>query len=158
MKILVTSDTHGQKQPLKQLITQYNKHVQMVIHLGDYAHDLLGMAHEYPHITAVAVAGAVDFGVDNQKILTIEGRKLLLVHGHMNGVKSGIDRLFYYAKEKQVDVCLFGHTHFQTMFEKENILFMNPGSLVEPRGGSVAGYGIIDISPEGEITSEVIQL
>jgi len=158
MKILVTSDTHGLKHKLIDLITEYSQQVQMVIHLGDHHRDFSGLESTFPHLTLVAVGGTYDTDVDTEKILTLEKRKLLLLHGDRHGVKSGLDRLFYYAKEKQVDACLFGHTHFQTMFEREGILFMNPGCMFAPRDGSNGGYGIINITPEGEMTGEVIRL
>jgi len=160
MKILVVSDTHGYTAPLVELVNRYADQIQMVIHLGDRARDLLDLESKYPDTTMVAVAGNIDFRVDAEaeRILSLEGRKILLLHGHRQGVKSGMDRLFYYAKEKGVDVCLFGHTHMQARLMKEDIIFMNPGSLVEPRGFSRAGYGFLNISQNGEIFAELISL
>jgi len=157
MKILVVSDTHGRLKRLKFLLDNNVNHVQMAIHLGDYARDLINMQENYPDINMVAVNGNCDAGDEPMKILTLEGHRILLLHGHKYRVKSGLDRLIYFAKENEVDVCLFGHTHFQTMFTQDDILFMNPGSLVRPRSGSPAGYGLIEISPQG-VFGEVVSL
>ena len=37
-------------------------------------------------------------------------------------------KIFYQALEYHSNICMFGHTHKQTVFEKENILFINPGN------------------------------
>jgi len=158
MKILVTSDTHGKEQKLIDVIDKHSQQVQMVIHLGDHNRDFCDLDSKYRHLKMEAVGGTYDGFVDSEKILKLENKKLLLLHGDKHGVKSGLDRLFYYAKEKQVDVCLFGHTHIQTMFEREGILFMNPGSMFAPLDRSNGGYGIITITPEGEISGEVFGL
>jgi len=156
MKILVVSDTHGDTKPLKALLDSCAHQVQMTIHLGDCKNDLMDMQN-YPNLAKVAIDGNVDFGEESVKVLTLEGRRVLLLHGHKHGVKSGMDRLVYFAKENEADVCLFGHTHFQTMFTQDDILFMNPGSLVEPRGGSQAGYGFLEISAQG-VFGELVSL
>ena len=158
MKILVVSDTHGYTSSLRTLLGTFENQVDMVIHLGDYAQDLLDMEILYPNLTMVAVAGAVDYGVDSVRILKLEGCRIMLLHGHLHGVKSDIRRLIKFAKDSNVDACLFGHTHVQTMFTQESIFFMNPGSIPEPRDGSGAGYGLIEITPEGEISGEIITL
>jgi len=156
MKILATSDTHGDVKPLEELVNRYANRVEIVLHMGDYSSDLLDLQPKYPWLTMVAVAGNMDYYGDDEKVLVLNGRKVFMSHGHFRGVKRGLSSLFYYAKEQGVDVCLFGHTHFQEMFMREGILFMNPGSLVEPRGGSRAGFGLIEISDEGEISGEVL--
>jgi len=158
MKILIVSDTHAQVRPLVSLIDRYVNDVQMVIHLGDHARDLLDIETNYPSLTMVAVAGNTDYYGERERVLSLEGRRVLLLHGDRRDVNSGMDRLFYYAKDKGVDVCLFGHTHIQAQFIKESIFFMNPGSVSLPRGGSNAGYGMIEITPEGEITGELLPL
>ena len=155
MKILATSDTHGNVKPLEKLIDRYADQVEMVLHMGDYADDLLGLQQKFSHLTFVAVDGNMDYGGELDRILTLNGRKIFMTHGHRRGVKIGIVPLLFHVKEREIDICLFGHTHFQEMFTLEDIFFMNPGSLVEPRGGSRAGYGMIEISDDGEIRGEV---
>jgi len=155
MKLLITSDTHGEEIPLHELITQQADQIQMVLHMGDCAEDLLVLQPEFPQLTLVAVDGNVDYGDTPEKCLTLKGRKIFMTHGHMQGVKMGLSSLINHAKQQKCDVCLFGHTHFQEMFTHDDILFMNPGSLVEPRGGSRAGYGMIEITDDGKISGEV---
>lgn len=158
MKILVTSDTHGKKSPLIRLVSHYKNQVQMVIHLGDTMSDSSALQDAYPTIPVERVMGNIDFIGEPEKIITVNNCKIYMTHGHLFGVKENLQNIINRAKEKQVNVCLFGHTHFQTKFEDSGILFMNPGSLVEPRGGSNAGFGLLEITPTGSVTGEIIQL
>jgi len=169
--ILVISDSHGDSSIVRLLLNRYAQWAQMVVHLGDNIKDLLQYELEYPAITFTAVPGNCDYygGLPNERILTVgvgnaKKRRLLLLHGHTLNVKSGYNRLMYYAQEKEVDACLFGHTHTPLVHtepvfscEKE-ILFMNPGSISQPRGGSRASYGIVLINNDGSITGEVIEV
>lgn len=166
MKILVVSDTHERTFELKNLLERYAGEVQMVCHLGDNANDLLRFQGEYPQLAMVAVAGNCDYDPSLQReiILSLsacldrtdsEKIRILLTHGHNLGVKSGQDRLAYYAREKGARACFFGHTHFPTLTEVGGIFLMCPGSPAHPRGGSKASYGIVEISPEGEISGKL---
>jgi len=76
--------------------------------------------------------------------------------GIKNGVKSNLMRITYYALEKDVDACFFGHTHEAIINNYHDLFLMNPGSLAEPRGHDKASYGIVTISDI--ITGEVITI
>jgi len=170
MQILVISDSHGDAAPVKTLLDQYAGKLTTVIHLGDNVKDILKFEHLYPRLNIVAVAGNCDYSAvaPRERILTLAGRRILLMHGHSHNVKMSCDRLIYYSMEKDVDACLFGHTHMSAIFTIDKaahdngppsgeVFFMNPGSLCEPRGGSRAGYGIITIAGSN-ITGELIEL
>jgi len=176
MKVLVVSDSHGDSGIIRSLLNRYCNLVQTVIHLGDNAKDLLQFEADYA-INFVAVAGNCDFygNLPGERILTIGDackRRVLLLHGHKFNVKSGYDRLMYYAQEKEVDACLFGHSHMPFAYVHEpvfysnhsnetkprRLVFMNPGSVSEPRGGTKAGYGILSIDSKGNITGELLEL
>jgi len=171
--VLVISDTHGDSGVVRMLLERYKHKVQTVVHLGDNVKDLMQYDTGYPALTFAAVAGNCDFygGLPKERVLTIGARRrVLLLHGHSLNVKSGLDRLMYYAQEKEVDACLFGHSHMPFVYTHESvfcvgeeerarrIFFMNPGSASEPRGGSRAGYGILTVDGEGNITGEVLEI
>jgi len=159
MKILVASDTHGHSEPLNDLLYKYESEIEMVIHLGDFAEDITMLSYAYSELTFHAVAGAVCVNCEREKIITVANRKILMLHGHLHGVKTGLDKLISYAAEEGVDICLFGHTHQQIMFEQDGILFMNPGTISDPRWPSnTCGYGILDITEDGVIKAEVFPL
>jgi len=185
MKVLVVSDSHGDSGTIRNLVDRYKHEVETVIHLGDNARDLIRFDADYPEINFVAVAGNCDYGTSllSERILTIgttQKRRVLLLHGHSLNVKSNLNRLMYYAQEKNVDACLYGHSHMPFLHVDEPVFtpvgnsnaisacihskavrplfIMNPGSTSEPRGGSVASYGILSIDDEGNITGEIIKL
>jgi putative phosphoesterase len=166
MKILVVSDTHEITKELRDILEKHANDVRIVCHLGDHAYDLLQLQCEYPQLTFVAVAGNCDYvrDLENEIILKISAClddpeapfvKILLSHGHNLGVREGLDRLAYYAKEKDADACFFGHTHFPVCKNVNGIFIMNPGSPSCPRGGSKASYGIVEISPEGKVSGRL---
>jgi len=153
------------------LLERYKHTVQVAVHLGDNARDLMQFDTDYPAVNFVAVAGNCDFSgsVPKERMLTLGGavkRRVLLLHGHNHNVKSTLDRLMYYAQEKEADACLFGHSHMPFVHVHESVFlrgeegargcfFMNPGSASEPRGGSQAGYGILTVDDDGNIVGEI---
>ena len=57
-----------------------------------------------------------------------------MTHGHLSNVRMGLANLKMQALEEDATIALFGHTH-QIGCEKESgILFLNPGSISQPRG------------------------
>ena len=62
-------------------------------------------------------------------------------------------KLFYQALEYKANICIFGHTHKQTVFEKENILFINPGNY--PNNYVVITESGIELHKKDEI--EIIE-
>ena len=55
----------------------------------------------------------------------------------------------YFAEEKNADIALFGHIHQPVAQKINNILYVNPGSVAQPRGKyDIKMYAIIEI--EGE--------
>jgi hypothetical protein len=149
---------------METLLEKYADEVQLVCHLGDHAHDLMKFHGKYPKLSMVGVAGNGDYHdfeperilefsqcLDNGSIAT----RILLTHGHRQGVNNGLDRLAYYAREKGVNACFYGHTHFPACTNIGGVFLMNPGSPSFPRGGSKSSYGIVEISPEGNITGKI---
>jgi len=161
MKILLISDTHGKTVALEALLEQYANEVQAVCHMGDHEDDLLKFQRNYPQLNMFAVKGNCDysFSTPQEQILTGD-KRILMVHGHQQGVKMGLDRLAYYAKEKAVDACFFGHTHQPFQGVIGSVFMMNPGSLTQPRGAAKQkSYGLVEISRESkEIKGEIILL
>jgi len=151
------SDTHGKVKPVKKLLDQYKGEVKTVLHLGDGARDLLQLKSEYPEMDFVAVAGNCDFAAiaQQERILTLGSKRILLTHGHNHSVGVNNQRLMYYALELKMDACLFGHTHFPEILEYESVFLMNPGSLGNPRGNAPS-YGLLTINES--ITGELMYL
>ena len=144
MRIGVISDSHGDIFAVKRAVAQMGS-VDILIHLGDHYKDAEIILKELKR-DIIYVKGNCDFShtVECDKIINIEGKKLMLTHGHRYNVKSNYLNLYYKALEEEVNVVLFGHTHYAEIFEKDNILFVNPGSLSRPRGPAQT-YAILTI-------------
>lgn len=65
------------------------------------------------------------------KVMELEGKRILMTHGHRYGVKSGYLRAVYAAKEQQADILLFGHTHRAECFQEEGLWVLNPGAAAD---------------------------
>ena len=153
-RILIVSDTHGNNKTLGKLVNKY-KHFEYLIHLGDHIWDLDNI--EFKGKT-FSVKGNTDRFAkgDVEKVFTVEGYNVWLTHGHLYNVKYGLNKLFYSALEKNVDIVFFGHTHVPLNIDYEDILFFNPGSLTYPRGNNRGTYGIIELD-ENSINANILE-
>ena len=150
MKILVFSDSH---RSLSGMYTAIDRHQpQQVIHLGDMLSDAEEVAEHYPKLPFCLVPGNCDgwmLSVPVKKQITLEGKSILLSHGHRWGVKSGYDMAIADARAVGADILLFGHTHVPLCKHMEDGLWMlNPGT-------SRSSYGLISIE-NGQISCSVL--
>jgi len=163
MKILLVSDTHGDINCLRNtVIPKHMREIDLVIHLGDYVRDFNEVKRVFPGMIMVGVAGAYETGERAERILKFgDGdaqQRILIMHGHDQGVKQGLGRIANYAKYKDVHACFFGHTHEPTIFTRNDVFFMNPGSLTDSRGLPKCSYGLVNISGTGEFTGELVYI
>ena len=157
-KILVLSDSHGEQDNMIQAVK--NTEPDMIIHLGDCWSDAVMLREEFSDIPMEHVPGNCDFSMEEtEKMLDIEGEKVLICHGHTYNVKSDYMRLQYAALEKGATVVLFGHTH-KVFYAKHNGLnIMNPGSIGVPTWGKPASYGVLTIDgDEGIVDMNIIYI
>lgn len=115
---------------------------QQVIHLGDLMRDAEEVAGHYPKLPFCLVPGNCDgwgIAAPVKKNITLEGKSILLSHGHRWGVKSGYEAAIADAQAVGADILLFGHTHVPLCQQLENGLWMmNPGP-------ARSGYGLIEL-------------
>src|SRR3954470_8995887 len=91
--------------------------------------------------------------------LTIDGRRVLLVHGSPRKMNeylfedrplSSFQRL---AASSDADVIVFGHTHQPYHKEVNGVLFINAGSVGKPKDGDWrAGYAIVEMGESPSVT------
>jgi len=159
VKILVLSDTHGAV--LESIVNpmKNEKNIDMMIHCGDKFKDaekiaeLLGIKNIY------RVVGNCDYDMQNESTILeieIEGKHVLITHGHLQNVKDGLEYLKELAEEKCADIVLFGHTHISHEEMDNNVLYFNPGSTILPKIGK-ASYGVIEIL-SNKIISKIIRI
>lgn len=141
MKLLVMSDTHGDAEVIKR-VREANPDVDAYIHCGDSE-----LAFDHPYLQGIKkVRGNCDqdHRFPNEELFAIEGVKVFVVHGHLLNVKSSIMNLLYRSKEVGANIAFFGHSHVLGVELVDNILYVNPGSLLKPRGIAEKSYVIVD--------------
>lgn len=130
MKVMILSDSHSMKKNDLLKIMASND-ADYYIHCGDIYMPFNGLEKEnFYHVR----------GNNDQKdsvedlTLSIDGLQFYIVHGHLYHVDHGIQELEHYAKKHHIDVVCFGHTHQPFYQVKDNITYINPGSVTYPRG------------------------
>lgn len=152
MRILVTSDTHGDFFSLNQAINE-QKTAEVIIHCGDSKDEVEQIKEIYPQKAIYAVRGNCDFcsPFNPTELINIEGKKIFITHGHLYNAKMTLYNLCCAAREQGADIVVFGHTH-NAISEYDNGLYiLNPGSL----HGYNASYAYIDITDKGIMTNIV---
>ena len=144
MRFLVFSDSHGIRLPMKMLYERYPN--DGVIHLGDHIADARWLLEQTNGHPVYQVVGNCDIGERGleQQVLELGGVKILIMHGHRYGVKSGYGTALAAAKSVGAQAVLFGHTHIPFMETRDGVLMLNPGSLRNPD----CEYAIIEIEQQ----------
>ena len=127
----IISDNHGD---WTSQITESLAGVDAIIHAGDigpykYVLKMEGIAPT----TAVLGNTDGDMPLDETAILTLGEKKFLVKH-IVNPHRLQVS-LCERIKQIQPDVVIFGHTHEPFCETLGGILFLNPGSVTQPRGG-----------------------
>lgn len=159
MRILVVSDSHNMVLNSQlETISCYGI-FDILIHCGDKLKDADKFAGALGINKVYRVPGNCDVDTGGLPLIlteTIEGKKIIITHGHLHGVKSSIDDIKDYAKKAGADIVLYGHTHCAHNEIIDDILFFNPGSTISPKCGDES-FGIIEIT-NNEVKSRVISL
>lgn len=153
MKILIVSDTHRKDEHLHEIIKESGPY-DGFIHLGDSE----GSEEKFAgwvgkDCESYMVLGNNDFfsDLDREKEIQIGKYRILLTHGHYYNVSLGVERLEQEARERNMDIVMYGHTH-RPFYEVHNgIIILNPGSLSYPRQeGRKPSYMIMELDEQGE--------
>ena len=137
MEFLIFSDSYGKRKAIAEAIGRQIKKPDAILYLGDGLSDI---GDRWEDIPVIRVRGNCDWRfpeepISERELLSFEGHRLLLTHGHLQGAKSGVGGLIRAAKETGADLVLFGHTHRQELltFPDEGtdrpIYLFNPGSI-----------------------------
>jgi putative phosphoesterase len=149
LRIGVLSDTHGNFRRMRPFI-EAMEGVDFILHAGDYYEDAKALA-KATGIKVIGVTGNCDYLVrgPSEEMLSVLGKKVFLTHGHIYRVKQDYSFIIQRSKSLGVDVTVFGHTHYPAIFEKDGILFVNPGTTHSHRKGHKASCAILDVSRSG---------
>jgi putative phosphoesterase len=137
MKIVgIISDTHipsrAKKMPSK--VFEIFKDVDLIIHAGDLIQ--MDVIKELEQIAPVlAVHGNMDPSNVKTELpefnsIEFHGRKIGVIHNPDS--LYGMNKMKKIAKENNLDILVFGHTHKQFIKNEDNVLFINPGSVNDP--------------------------
>lgn len=140
MKALIMSDVHGAKQRLLDIIKTHND-ADVIISLGDSEmkrsfmekHDIIAIKGNYPF----------DGGFTYEHVMTLEGVRTLLSHGHRLRVQNGLDKLYHKMVEEDASISLFGHLHKIVFQHCQGRYLINPGSVGSARGAEGETYLIM---------------
>ncbi len=154
MKTLIASDIHGVIYYAKKLREIYEKEKPDIsIILGDLYFNYNNYEDNSNEIKEIlenfrnlyVFKGNCDSEIDelvssfplyDYLVLNINNKKLFCSHGNKyNPNKLPCDKF---------DIMAYGHTHVGKIFKSGDLIFVNPGSLSYPRGGTTNSYIIIN--------------
>lgn len=149
------SDSHGGLPELRLAAKAVGK-IDCAFHLGDFARDsrVLG---ELTRVPVYAVKGNCDVSLDyeTERVVTLEGARIFMTHGHLYGVKTGIWTLAERAEELGCAVALYGHTHVSAIEAQGPLLLVNPGSPSRPLDGRKRSVVVLEIE-HGDVYPKII--
>jgi putative phosphoesterase len=152
VKVLVTSDSHGKAALLSQIVDR--EQADYVIHCGDFCTE----KEQLPSVSMSVVRGNCDFEeVPNEEEVTLAGYHFFVTHGHRHQVKSSLFPLSLLAQERGADIVCFGHSHFPLCEQEGQTLFINPGSIISPRGYTVPTYTIAYLAEDRHVQVSYFQ-
>ena len=146
----VISDTHGL---LRAEAVEFLNGCDFIVHAGDIGNE--NVLHKLKSIAPTyAIRGNTDKGhwaheLPETDVFEIEGRLFYLIH---NTHDLDLDPV-----AAEFDAVIFGHTHRPKRYEKDGVLYLNPGSAGPLRFDLPATIGRISIMNPG-LESEIITL
>ncbi|MCX7727393.1 MAG: metallophosphatase family protein [Chitinispirillaceae bacterium] len=151
IKIGIISDTHNL---LRKEISSVFENVDYIIHAGDIGKPTVLQSLQKIAPT-VAVIGNTDVSswfpeLHNYLIIELKGKKIFLIHNLMEVNKEVIIR-------ENINIVIFGHTHKPTYYEKEGILYINPGSAGPERFLLPVSVAELKIGDRVEVSHTIIQ-
>lgn len=145
MRILVTSDSHGNYRALIKAI-EAGKPFDAFIFLGDGENDYGIVTRNMSGISTYRVRGNNDWdsSIVLSSVVEIGSHKFFLTHGNNYGLwQGGYERLINAANQNGCQAALFGHTHSRHYSFEKGVHLFNPGSVAMPRDGKPRSYGVI---------------
>ena len=144
MKVLIMSDSHGLTHEISIIKERHKHDVTTMIHCGDSE-----LAKSDPDMSGlIAVRGNCDrdSAYPNTVVEEIAGKRFLITHGHLFNVNTTLLNVSLKGEEEKANIICFGHTHAAGSEWIDGKLYINPGSIREPRGRKEKTYAILDIS------------
>lgn len=129
--LIVMSDSHGDKGIVEEIKNRYLGKVDAIFHNGDSElnpDDAIWSGIE-------VVGGNVDYyGYPERLVTRFSDLTVAQTHGHLYNINFDFNRLDLWAAEEDADLCLYGHLHRPAAWKNGKTVFLNPGSVSQPRG------------------------
>jgi putative phosphoesterase len=162
MTLLILSDSHGRADRVAEAIRRVRP--DGILFAGDGLRDLTYCDLPCPlwavrgncdWIRSPLILGGSAIPADDlqdEELITLDGVRILLTHGHKYGVKGGLGSAVAAASRQDADILIFGHTHIPLELHlspdgayeygvAKPLTVFNPGSL----GDSDASFGTLTI-------------
>ena len=156
MRILIVSDTHRRDGNFRRVLEKTGP-IDMLIHLGDAegSEDRIETwcREQNENCQVHMILGNNDFfsNLEREKEISIGDYRAFLTHGHFYSVSVGTERLADEARDRKVQIAMFGHTHKPCLDIRSDLTILNPGSLSFPRqDGRKPSYMIMELDGEGK--------
>lgn len=158
----VVADTHipARAWSLPPKLFSLLKGVDLILHAGD-----LEQEYVLEELKALAPVEAVAGNMDPHQLVGKLGKEKLidlgeicigLVHG-WGGRQDLHERVFELFRGEEVQAVVFGHTHYPFQEYRRGVLLFNPGSVGDPRWGSSASCGRLQVK-DGKLEGENLVL
>ena len=130
--IIVMSDSHGDRSIVEAIKDKYLGQVDGIFHNGDSELKSDDPVWEGIHV----VRGNMDFydGYPERLVTQLGPTRIIQTHGHLFQINFTFQKLDLWAQEEEADICLYGHLHVPDAWKEGRTLFVNPGSISQPRG------------------------
>ncbi len=149
MKVVVTSDAHGNVNVLKK-IAALNPDADFYLDAGDSERC---EADIFPFKT---VRGNWDYLVTNSfRVDNVGDVTIYTTHG--GGFLFNLTHLKTLASNYNANIAVFGHVHHPLVEKMGDLLVINPGSVSIPRK-SKASYAVITFSNHTDIKAEIKEI
>ena len=142
----LVSDTHGllRKEAIKNL-----NGCELIIHTGDIGkYEVIETLEEISSIEFIR--GNCDKNKDiaeENKIINIYNKRIYLIHD--------ISKMNINLQEENVDIVIYGHSHKSDIYEKEGVLYINPGSIGPKRFKLPISMAKLEVLFDGEYYKEL---
>ena len=134
VRLGLVSDSHESRHQLERYLEKCNQEqYDAVLHMGDFASDARWLRRRLS-VPVISVAGNCDLYSDDPRTATVEfeGHRLLLVHGHLQNVKLGLERLSYFAADISDSASVRAMAYFVRERTNALDLLINNAGILRP--------------------------